>query len=174
LAEVGHVSGLASSVRAVDKSSLILIRTNGNRQRIGNVYLPPTAAHDHAVSAFQFLMKVSEVEDREFIFWVLRDPQMQVRMSDAASGTTGLGNLAVKWLNAVEIPWSDDPSERSAVVSRLRAQQDVCDGARAELVRLRTFRTTLLNALLSQVISIPESYDALFEAELSVLEEASA
>lgn len=90
LAGVGHVTGLPSSVGTIDGKSLILIRTNGNRQRIGNAYLPTADAHGHAVSAFQFLMTVGEAAHREFVFWALREPGMQARMSDAASGTTGL------------------------------------------------------------------------------------
>ena len=60
LTTVGYVSGLPTSVGKVDESSLIMIRTNGNRQRIGKIYLPPVQAYGHAVSAFQFLMQVAD------------------------------------------------------------------------------------------------------------------
>lgn len=167
LSEIGYVTGLAKSVATIDEASLVLIRTNGNRQRIGNVYLPPAEAHGHAVSAFQFLMKVDDPLDREFVYWLLREPSMQTAMSEAASGTTGLGNLAVRWLNATEVPWSDNPDNRAAVVAPLRALQDAIDGLSAELRHLRAFRSTLLTALLSQEIEVPESYDALLEPEMS-------
>lgn len=163
LSEIGHVVGLSNSVAKIDESSLVLIRTNGNRQRIGNVYLPPSAAHDHAVSAFQFLMKVDDPADRDLLFWLLREPSMQASMSEAASGTTGLGNLAARWLNALQVPWSDDPVERAAVVEPLRALQDTIDSSGAELDHLRALRSSLLTSLLNQEIEIPESYDALFE-----------
>jgi type I restriction enzyme S subunit len=161
---VSHVSGLSSKVGRVGAGSLILIRTNGNRRRIGNVYLPPLEAHGHAVSAFQFLMQVTELADREFIYWVLREPSMQAAMSEAASGTTGLGNLAVKWLSSARVYWSDDPGERAVAVVRLRNQQAVLDGLRKELTTLRAFRASLLTALLNQEIEVPESYDSLWEA----------
>lgn len=161
LSEVGHVVGLPSSVAKIDESSLVLIRTNGNRQRIGNVYIPPSTAHEHAVSAFQFLMKVDDPADRDFVFWLLREPSMQASMSEAASGTTGLGNLAARWLNAVQIPWSEDPVERAAVVAPLRALQGTIDESSAELDYLLAFRSSLLTSLLNQKIEIPESYDAL-------------
>lgn len=159
LADVRHVVGLPDSVGKIDESSLVLIRTNGNRQRIGNVYLPPAATYGHAVSAFQFLMKVNEPSDREFVYWLLREPSMQAAMSKAASGTTGLGNLAVRWLNAVQIPWSDDLAKRAAVVGPLRALQNTIDTASEELSHLRSFRSTLLASLLNQEIEIPDSYD---------------
>lgn len=147
LANVGYVSGLPASVGTIDDSSLVLIRTNGNRQRIGNVYMPPREAHGHAVSAFQFLMRVAESANREFIYWVLRDPAMQARMSDAASGTTGLGNLAVKWLNALEVPWSDEPGVRAAVVERLKGVDEAAQQVAAESTSLETLRASLLEAI---------------------------
>ena len=161
LTEVGYVAGLPSSVATIDASSLVLIRTNGNRQRIGNIYLPPAQAHGHAVSAFQFLMKVTDPADREFVYWLLRNPSMQVLMSNAASGTTGLGNLAVRWLKAAEVRWSDDPAERAAIVSPLRTLQNAIDATSRELADLRAFRAALLTNLLNQEVEIAESYDAL-------------
>lgn len=163
LSETGNVVGLPDSVAKIDESSLVLIRTNGNRQRIGNIYMPPDKAHGHAVSAFQFLMKVNDPSDREIVYWLLREPSMQAAMSEAASGSTGLGNLAVRWLNAVQIPWSDDPAVRAAVVAPLRSLQKVVDAAGQELAHLRTFRSALLTSLLNQEVEIPGSYDAVLE-----------
>ncbi len=163
LTKVGYVTGLPDTIGKIDETSLVLIRTNGNRQRIGNVYLPPSNAYGHAVSAFQFLMKVADGVDREFVYWVLREPTMQAAMSEAASGTTGLGNLAVRWLNSVHVPWSDNPTERAAVLAPLRGQHRAIDDLTAELSYLRAFRSALLTALLNQEIEIPESYDRLLE-----------
>lgn len=130
---VGYVTGLPSTVGRIDERSLTLIRTNGNRQRIGNVYLPPVEAHGHAVSAFQFLMQVADPADRRYLFWVLSEAGMQERMSDGASGTVGLGNLAVRWLNEQPIPWSEAPSERHAIVDELENLSSVLTAVRSEI-----------------------------------------
>lgn len=138
---VGHVTGLAESVGKIDDSSLVLIRTNGNRQRIGNVYLPPAEAHGHAVSAFQFLMRSNDPADREYLYWVLSEPTMQQRMSEAASGSVGLGNLAVRWLNEQQIPWSTDVASRRAMVNEMRDFANVVtliDSEREALIALLT------------------------------------
>ena len=140
---VGHVTGLAASVGTVDVSSLVLIRTNGNRKRIGNVYLPPAAAHGHAVSAFQFLMRSNDPADREYLFWVLSEPTMQERMSEGASGTVGLGNLAVRWLNEQQIPWSADATERQALVDELRNLASVVTDVDSDLAALGDLRSAL-------------------------------
>lgn len=148
LREVGHVTGLPEGVGRVNGSSLILIRTNGNRQRIGNVYLPPVEAHGYAVSAFQFLMQVNNAADRDFLFWVLSDSGMQKKMSDAASGTVGLGNLAVGWLNDLPIPWAGDSAQRAALVRELSHIRDVSELDQAESEALANLRSTLLADIL--------------------------
>lgn len=140
---VGYVTGLAASVGRVDDSSLILIRTNGNRQRIGNVYLPPDETHGFAVSAFQFLMQVNDPSDRAFIHCVLREPGMQQRMSDAASGSVGLGNLAVRWLNDQEIPWSNEPNDRAALADEARILTNAVASIHDERVALDELRSRM-------------------------------
>jgi type I restriction enzyme S subunit len=144
LTDVGYVKGLPASTATVDEASLILIRTNGNRQRIGNVYLPPLEAHGYAVSAFQFLMKVADPADREYVYWVLSTDDMQGRMSGAASGTTGLGNLAVKWLREQEIPWPESPATREGFLRAVRAFVSAETALRAESATLASLRSSLL------------------------------
>lgn len=133
LGGVNYVTGLPANTGRINESSLVLIRTNGNRQRIGNVYLPPAEAHGHAVSAFQFLMQAKNTTDRTYLFRVLGDAGMQARMSEGASGTVGLGNLAVSWLNEQMIPWSNSQSDRQAVVRELDQLTTALDAVRMEL-----------------------------------------
>jgi len=144
LSNVGHVSGLPASTATVDAATLILIRTNGNRQRIGNVYLPAADAYGYAVSAFQFLMRVNDAAYREYVYWVLNSDKMQSRMSEAASGTTGLSNLAVGWLNDQEIPWPESAARRDDVLAKIdtyvRSRRAVAD----EVATLVSLRSTLL------------------------------
>ncbi len=144
LTDVGYVKGLPASTATVDEASLILIRTNGNRQRIGNVYLPPPEAHGYAVSAFQFLMKVADPAYREYLYWVLSTDDIQDRMSGASSGTTGLSNLAVRWLNEQKIPWPDGPVAREGFFRTVRAFVSAETSLRAESATLASLRSSLL------------------------------
>lgn len=159
MSNLAYVTGLPRSTPLLDEASIVLIRTNGNRIRIGNAYLPTEDAIGCAVSAFQFLVKVTDPENRDYLYWALREQGMQRKMSDAASGTTGLGNLAAGWLKTAEIPWSPDPSIRAAAVERCRAVAAVVDALGDELAALRELRTSLLTGLLSPSIVIPETYD---------------
>jgi type I restriction enzyme S subunit len=115
LSELSYVSGLPARTKVIGATSLVMIRTNGNRERIGNVYLPSEEVHGAAVSAFQFILDALDAETRDYLYLVLRSPGIQHLMSESASGSTGLGNLAVRWLKTLEIPWPDAPVRKSQV-----------------------------------------------------------
>jgi hypothetical protein len=108
------------------------------------VYLPAADAYGYAVSAFQFLMRVNDAAYREYVYWVLNSDEMQSRMSEAASGTTGLSNLAVGWLNDQEIPWPDSAAGRDNVLAKVdtyvRSRRTITD----EVATLVSLRSTLL------------------------------
>jgi type I restriction enzyme, S subunit len=160
LSERLYVRGLPKSTRLLDHRSLIAIRTNGNRERIGNVYLPTADVLGSAVSAFQFVIQADSPEVRDYLYWVLRAPHSQRLMSDAASGSTGLGNLATKWLRALEIPWGADAARRH-FVDNASAAGALIAALALEVEAVRVVRATLLSSLLLGEIEIPESYDAM-------------
>jgi restriction endonuclease S subunit len=158
-----YVTNLPESTLLLDQTSMVLIRTNGNRQRIGNVYLPNDEAIGCAVSAFQFIVKFLDPKNRDFVYWTLRDRNMQRKMSAAASGTTGLGNLAAGWLKSAEIPWLDDPGIRSGIVEQMQAIATVVDSLGTELRATRELREILLRGLLKETIRIPDAYESSLE-----------
>ncbi|MCA1697235.1 MAG: restriction endonuclease subunit S, partial [Actinobacteria bacterium] len=80
-----HVIGLSAATPLLRPSSLVMIRTNGNRMRIGNVYRVPPEAVGCAFSAFQIGMQPHEPSDVDFLYWYLRSPRAQKMISEAAS-----------------------------------------------------------------------------------------
>ena len=160
LSERLYVKGLPSSTRLLDDRSLIAIRTNGNRERIGNVYLPNDEVFGSAVSAFQFIVQCQSSDHRDYLFWAMRAPQCQRLMSDAASGSTGLGNMGARWLRALEIPWPDAEA-RTRFVEQATVTACLHEGLLDQGASLRAVGSTLLTSLLSGQMTIPESYDAL-------------
>lgn len=153
LSELAYVAGLPARTKTIGPSSLVMIRTNGNRARIGNVYLPPEEVHGAAVSAFQFTLDALDVETRDYLYVVLRSPRIQLQMSESASGSTGLGNLAVRWLKTLAIPWPD-AEVREVQVESVRAIDAKIAAIRTEADRLRSIRARLLSALLDRTIDI--------------------
>ncbi|MEU9189267.1 restriction endonuclease subunit S [Streptomyces sp. NPDC048484] len=151
LSELAYVAGLPARTKVIGPTSLVMIRTNGNRKRIGNVYLPPEEVHAAAVSAFQFILDALDIETRDYLYLVLRSPRIQHQMSESASGSTGLGNLAVRWLKTLEIPWPNAET-RKIQMEAVQAIDAKIAAARAEAGRLRQVRAGLLSGLLDRTI----------------------
>jgi len=158
-----HVVGLSRSVTVLSPSSLLMIRTNGNRNRIGNVYRVGPQAVGCAFSAFQIGLHPHDPSDAPYLYWHLRSPRVQGRISEAASGTTGLGNIAVRWLRELPIHWPS-VAVRTAFVETSEALHAVAE-AGAELARaLARLRAALSADLLSGNHEIPDPYDVLLES----------
>lgn len=163
LKERTYVSGLSDAVATITESSLVMIRTNGNRGRIGNVYRPEAEIIGDSVSAFQFIVKPIDPTDRDYLYWLLRAPSRQREISEAASGSTGLGNIAAGWLRRLQIPWAKE-SERHDLVRIAGSISEVVAAARQQAEVNRFLRTELLSALLSGRHEIPASCDRLLGA----------
>lgn len=162
LTDQRFVSGVPASAQRLDEASLVMIRTNGNRARIGNVYRATPAVKGFAVSAFQIAIRPHVPEDASFLYYYLGSPSVQAAISENASGSTGLGNIAVGWLKQLEVPVLD-AAALSAYVARCQAATNVHESAVKVLDRLEVTRSNLLTALLSGEHAIPESYDELME-----------
>ena len=162
LSERTYVKGLARSAATLTGSSLVMIRTNGNRSRIGNVYRPGPANVGDSVSAFQFVIEPNSAQDRDYIYWMLRTPSRQAAISSAASGSTGLGNIAAIRVKAMDIPWPDS-AERAWLTELCEAFGEAVDAAKQAAAAIRFLRTELLSALLSGDHEIPSSYDRFLE-----------
>lgn len=159
--DLGHakfVGELPPTTRLLTAGSLLMIRTNGNRSRIGNVYRIPPDAYGCAFSAFQIGIHMREAQNADFVYWMLRSPETQKAITENASGTTGLGNIAVRWLKDLEIPWPSS-AERTAAVDLLDSVEDVATNADRECQTISSVRTALLDSLLSGERRIPDAYE---------------
>lgn len=158
-----YVRGVPDSAQRLDSSSLVMIRTNGNRSRIGNVYRVPGEAEGFLVSAFQIAIRPNDPNQSEYLYAYLGSPDVQADISDNASGSTGLGNVAVGWLKKLHIPVLP-PEEVAAYVDRCSSADVVIGELTENLGSLRALRANLLTVLLSGEHEIPASYDDLLEA----------
>ncbi|WP_188436404.1 restriction endonuclease subunit S [Microbacterium murale] len=154
-----YVTGLSPKVGRLTASSVVAIRTNGNRDRIGNVYRVPDDYLGAAVSAFQFIVEPLIPEDSSYLYWMMRRPGFQSQVTRAASGSTGLGNIAAGKLRNLRVPWPEDITQRASSVEVYEDLDSACAAARAHAEALRTLRSNLLTVLLSGKHKIPSNYD---------------
>ncbi|WP_442546159.1 restriction endonuclease subunit S (plasmid) [Arthrobacter sp. KN11-1C] len=158
-----YVTGVPANTMRVTPSSIIMIRTNGNRNRIGNVYRSSPGISGFAVSAFQIIIEPVDPADAALLYWALETPRIQRSISDAASGSTGLGNVAIGWLRQLQLPYPIG-EERRIFIDTCEALLDAVQATDDVTRRLRNLRTELLSSLLSGAHRIPETYDELMGA----------
>jgi len=149
----------------IDEHSLLMIRTNGNPARIGNVHRTPAAAQGRALSAFLMALTPNETADRDYLLRLLQSPQVQHKISAATSGSTGLKNIAVTWVRNLELPWPS-AAERGALCRPLAALETLAAASATRVDRAEQLRAALVRDLLSQVHEVPSSYDAQLTDEL--------
>ncbi|WP_167256287.1 MULTISPECIES: hypothetical protein [unclassified Microbacterium] len=165
-----YVAGLSAKTGRLTASSIVAIRTNGNHDRIGNVYRAPDEYLGAAVSAFQLIVEPFIPEDCAYLYWMMRRPIFQSEITRAASGSTGLGNIAATKLREMTIAWPEDANDRTERVLTYEELESSRAAARAHADALHTLRSNLLTVLLSGEHEIPSSYDQF----LSLDEEAAA
>lgn len=165
-----YVSGLSPKTGRLGASSIVAIRTNGSHDRIGNVYRVPDEYCGAAVSAFQLIVEPELPNDSDYLYWMMRRPSFQAEVTRAASGSTGLGNIAASKLRSMTIPWPEDASARADLAAVYEDFASTIHAARTHTVVLRTLRSNLLTVLLSGEHEISSSYDKL----LAVVDEGVA
>lgn len=161
LSEETYVRGLSDSQGVLSERSLIVIRTNGSRDRIGNVYRASPESYGSAVSAFQFSVEAPTSLDRDWLYWWLRVPARQRFMSEVASGSTGLGNLASTRLKGMTVPWPDQ-SEKQSQIELFSSVDEQLATLATEIRRLGKLENSTLSTLLNGVLEISDEYDILF------------
>lgn len=126
------------------------------------------AAFDGFVASSEFpTFTLNEYASPDWVRHVCRTTRLLTEMKSRVTGTVQRRKrLNPDQLLSVTLPIpSRDSQERAASV--LDALDRELLAIRTELAHLRSFRSTLLTALLSQEIEIPESYDALLAEAVS-------
>ena len=145
-----YVMGLANKKKlfTADSNSLLVIRTNGNADRIGNVYLASEGIEGRALSAFIFGCRFNSRDQAELAFEFMRGRSFQNWATSLVAGTTGLKNLPIGKLRTMQVPSiGSDASEQ--LLTRLQAirqldQQLTFCGTQVALV-VRDIRETMLS-----------------------------
>lgn len=158
--------------RAIAGHTILMIRTNGNPDRIGNVHRAPAEAVGYTISSFLTGITPNDPDEAGYLLRVLQSPQSQDAITAATSGSTGLKNIAVTWIRELEIPW---PSlqQRGDVDATATAFDSVISAHTAEALSLQRLRDAALSALLSGAHTLPESYDQ-FVSQNGVVPEIAA
>ena len=122
--EATYVKGLLEkrSLFRLDDLTLVVIRTNGNDERIGNVYRATEETMGAALSAFTFGCRFRESLQLGLAFEYMRGRKFQAWATSLVAGSTGLKNLPIRVLRKVPIPIVDHPAaqEASTLLEKIR------------------------------------------------------
>ncbi|WP_306232862.1 restriction endonuclease subunit S [Agrococcus beijingensis] len=153
-----YVAGLPAGVHRLRKSDLLVVRTNGNAERIGNVY-SAEALEGRPFSAFHLGLRPKSEANAALIFHALSSPAAQRALTGMTSGSTGLKNLAAKKLLELQVPSTTDESFlESLEVASSTVRQHLTG-----IATLRDLRAKALPALLSGEHAVPDEYDEVME-----------
>lgn len=102
--------------KSVSKNWSIAVSSNGNRNRIGNAVFVNDDT-DYLFASFLTAFKPKEDADiiPEYFFQWLTSHKVQERITAVSEGTTGLGNLDIRYLRNMEIEYPEDIEEQQAV-----------------------------------------------------------
>ena len=122
LTEELYLQGVSEKDRkekAVSKDWCIAVSSNVNRKRIGNaVFIKDDT--DYLFASFLTAFKPKEGSDilPEYFFRWLSSHSVQERITSVSEGTTGLGNLDIRYLRSMDIHYPDK-SEQTAIANIL-------------------------------------------------------
>jgi type I restriction enzyme, S subunit len=148
---------------AVHMGDVLMVRCNGVLERVGDVCQVPFEP-ERLFLCDKTLRLVPDADTllRDYLSHVLASPRSRAQIEERTTGSD-MRNIGQRAIREVEIPLPgvDQQRELAAALSAYRAEQSALT---EELAALRTARSTLLTALLSQQVEIPESYDDLLDA----------
>lgn len=148
----------------VSEGDLLITRSN-TPDRVGFSSLATGVPEGTYMPDLMWRLRVDPAKVRPaFLHHGLASSQVRAKVTATATGTSSsMRKLSKRNFKQVEIP-VPSLAEQGDYVQQCDALQHVGESTRAELDRLRMFRSALLSSLLNQEIEVPESYDELLEA----------
>jgi len=151
-------AGLAASAARLVPAGATLVAMYGQGDTKGRAgYVTSPVATNQAVLA------LTPNEDRVHAHYLLHAVRSRTDALRQRAVGAAQPNLSKALVIATEIPLPLELDDQERLANGLDSIRNLTRTVRAELESLRAFRSSLLTALLSQSITIPEAYDAVLE-----------
>lgn len=161
--EAKHLSASMPATALVSAGDLLMTRSN-TPDRVGYCALAREVPEPTYMPDLIWRIRVDTSRcTASYLEQVLASPEMRRHVTATATGTSAsMRKINKKNLAAVRVV-VPDLADQEVYVEDCRAVSAVAATLSAEAEALRAFRSSLLTALLSQTITIPEAYDAVLE-----------
>jgi len=136
--------------KAVSKNWSIAVNSNGNRNRIGNaVFIRDDM--DYLFASFLIAFKPKDYSDilPEYFFRWLSSKPIQDRITSVAEGTTGLGNLDIRYLRNMSIEYPAKEEEQKAIASILSKVDEAIQATENSIKAAERLKKGLMQMLLT-------------------------
>jgi hypothetical protein len=130
-----YLAGAGEGERArksVTPTTILMVGSNGNPERVGNAYLAPVELAGHVYASFLIGVDAGNATATEFIWRWLQSDEMQRHITAATSGSTGLKNIGLTWLRDLRVP-QPPLSEQRRIVDLIGAVDDYRDACDREM-----------------------------------------
>jgi type I restriction enzyme, S subunit len=144
------VSQVDKIKKAVSKDWSIAVSSNGNRSRIGNaVYIKEDS--EYLFASFLTAFKPKEDADilPNYFFRWLTSHNIQERITAVSEGTTGLGNLDIRFLRNTEIEYPENPTEQTAIATLLSKVDEAIAATQNSIKAAEKLKKALMQNLLT-------------------------
>lgn len=135
--------------KAVSKDWCIAVSSNGNRKRIGNaVFIKDNT--DYLFASFLTAFKPKDNSEilPDFFFRWLSSHNVQERITSVSEGTTGLGNLDIRYLRNMDIHFPDK-SEQTAIAAILSKVDEAIAAVQGSIAAAERLKKSLMQNLLT-------------------------
>ena len=145
---VRNVKKTSIDMKAILTSTILMVGSNGNPDRVGNVHLAGTNLSGHLYASFLIGIDCGASSLPEFLWMYLQSQAVQARISEATAGSTGLKNIRLAWLRSmvVQIP---PLAEQKRIVDVIGAVDAYVASLESYANAARTARAALLHELLT-------------------------
>ena len=143
------VSDKDKKEKAVSKDWCIAVSSNGNRKRIGNaVFIEDDT--DYLFASFLTAFKPKENSDilPDYFFRWLSSHDVQERITSVSEGTTGLGNLDIRFLRNMDIHYPEK-SEQTAIAAMLSKVDEAIAAVQDSIAAAERLKKSLMQNLLT-------------------------
>ena len=152
LSEELYLQGVSEKDRkekAVSKDWCIAVSSNGNRKRIGNaVFIKDDT--DYLFASFLTAFKPKDDSDilPDYFFRWLSSHTVQERITSVSEGTTGLGNLDIRYLRNMDIHFPEKP-EQAAITNILSKVDEAIASVQGSIAAAERLKKSLMQNLLT-------------------------
>lgn len=135
--------------KAVSKDWCIAVSSNGNRKRIGNaVFIKDDTDYLFASFLTAFRPKPNSEIIPEFFFRWLSSHFIQERLTSVSEGTTGLGNLDIRFLRNLDI-YFPDKHVQTAIANILSTVDEAIASVHNSIAAAERLKKSLMQNLLT-------------------------